>query len=177
MLENESFLKFAWIHCRKMKENARKLLAKVGIMLSFQNGKRSVNAGIHAIFLDSAVFTVWKTRELKCPQKPGFHLLTAVNSRFFRLKTQGKWRNIRRSPTVKRSVNVSKRMFTGVHWIGKVMDNGTNTRINRNENVWKTKDFPLGESQKMRLNCSFFANSPRVFSVGKCHFFWREWFF
>ena len=37
-----------------MKENARKLLAKVGIMRSFPNGKRSVNAGIHAIFLRSA---------------------------------------------------------------------------------------------------------------------------
>ena len=53
------------------------------------------------------------------------------------------------------------------------MDNGTNTRINRSENVWKTKDFPLGESQKMRVNCAFFVNSPRVFSVGKCHFFCR----
>ena len=37
-----------------MKENARKLLAKVGITRSFPNGKRSVNAGIHTIFLDSA---------------------------------------------------------------------------------------------------------------------------
>ena len=54
------------------------------------------------------------------------------------------------------------------------MDNGTNTRINRSENVWKTKDFPLGESQKMRVNCAFFVNSPRVFSVGKCHFFCRD---
>ena len=51
------------------------------------------------------------------------------------------------------------------------MDNGTNTRINRSEDVWKTKDFPLGESQKMRVNCAFFVNSQRVFSVGKCHFF------
>ena len=101
------------------------------------------------------------------------HSLTAVNSRFSRLKTQGKCRNTRRSPSVNRSVNVSKRMFTGVHWIGKLMDNGTNTRINRSENVWKTKDFPLGESQKMRVNCAFFVNSPRVFSVGKCHFFCR----
>ena len=56
------------------------------------------------------------------------------------------------------------------------MDNGTNTRINRSENVWKTKDFPLGESQKMRVNCAFFVNSPRVFSVGKCHFFCRVCF-
>ena len=54
------------------------------------------------------------------------------------------------------------------------MDNGTNTRINRSENVWKTKDFPLGESQIMRVNCAFFVNSPRVFSVGKCHFFCRD---
>ena len=153
-----------------MKENARKLLAKVGITRSFPNGKRSVNAGIHAIFLDSAVFTVSENAG-KRPQKAGFHSLTAVNSRFSRLKTQGKCRNTRRSPSVNRSVNVSKRMFTGVHWIGKLMDNGTNTRINRSENVWKTKDFPLGESQKMRVNCAFFVNSPRVFSVGKCHFF------
>lgn len=156
-----------------MKENARKLLAKVGITRSFPNGKRSVNAGIHAIFLDSAVFTVSENAG-KRPQKAGFHSLTAVNSRFSRLKTQGKCRNTRRSPSVNRSVNVSKRMFTGVHWIGKLMDNGTNTRINRSENVWKTKDFPLGESQKMRVNCAFFVNSPRVFSVGKCHFFCRE---
>ena len=155
-----------------MKENARKLLAKVGITRSFPNGKRSVNAGIHAIFLDSAVFTVSENAG-KRPQKAGFHSLTAVNSRFFRLKTQGKCRNTRRSPSVNRSVNVSKRMFTGVHWIGKLMDNGTNTRINRSENVWKTKDFPLGESQKTRVNCAFFVNSPRVFSVGKCHFFCR----
>ena len=155
-----------------MKENARKLLAKVGITRSFPNGKRSVNAGIHAIFLDSAVFTVSENTE-KRPQKAGFHSLTAVNSRFSRLKTQGKCRNTRLSPSVNRSVNVSKRMFTGVHWIGKLMDNGTNTRINRGENVWKTKDFPLGESQKMRVNCAFFVNSPRVFSVGKCHFFCR----
>ena len=159
-----------------MKEKARKLLAKVGIMRSFPNGKLSVNAGIHAIFLDSAVFTVSENTG-KRPQKAGFHSLTAVNSRFSRLKTQGKRRNTRRSPSVNRSVNVSKRMFTGVHWIGKLMDNGTNTRINRSENAWKTKDFPLGESQKMRVNCAFFANSPRVFSVGKCHFFGREWFF
>ena len=156
-----------------MKENARKLLAKVGITRSFPNGKRSVNAGIHAIFLDSAVFTVSENAG-KRPQKAGFHSLTAVNSRFSRLKTQGKCRNTRRSPSVNRSVNVSKRMFTGVHWIGKLMDNGTNTRINRSENVWKTKDFPLGESQKMRVNCAFFVNSPRVFSVGKCHFFCRD---
>ena len=155
-----------------MKENARKLLAKVGITRSFPNGKRSVNAGIHAIFLDSAVFTVSENTG-KRPQKAGFHSLTAVNSRFSRLKTQGKCRNTRRSPSVNRSVNVSKRMFTGVHWIGKLMDNGTNTRINRSENVWKTKDFPLGESQKTRVNCAFFVNSPRVFSVGKCHFFCR----
>ena len=157
-----------------MKENARKLLAKVGITRSFPNGKRSVNAGIHAIFLDSAVFTVSENAG-KRPQKAGFHSLTAVNSRFSRLKTQGKCRNTRRSTGVSnRSVNVSKRMFTGVHWIGKLMDNGTNTRINRSENVWKTKDFPLGESQKMRVNCAFFVNSPRVFSVGKCHFFCRK---
>ena len=100
-----------------MKENARKLLAKVGITRSFPNGKRSVNAGIHAIFLDSvdsAVFTVSENTG-KRPQKAGFHSLTAVNSRFFRLKTQGKCRNTRRSPSVNRSVNVSKRMFTGVH--------------------------------------------------------------
>lgn len=97
-----------------MKENARKLLAKVGITRSFPNGKRSVNAGIHAIFLDSAVFTVSENAG-KRPQKAGFHSLTAVNSRFSRLKTQGKCRNTRRSPSVNRSVNVSKRMFTGVH--------------------------------------------------------------
>ena len=167
---------FSWIYLnslsRKMKENARKLLAKVGITRSFPNGKRSVNAGIHAIFLDSAVFTVSENAG-KRPQKAGFHSLTAVNSRFSRLKTQGKCRNTRRSPSVNRSVNVSKRMFTGVHWIGKLMDNGTNTRINRSENVWKTKDFPLGESQKMRVNCAFFVNSPHVFSVRKCHFFCR----
>ena len=153
-----------------MKENARKLLAKVGITRSFPNGKRSVNAGIHAIFLDSAVFTVSENTG-KRPQKAGFHSLTEVNSRFFRLKTQGKFRNTRRSPSVNRSVNVSKSMFTGVHGIGKLMDNGTATRINRSENVRKMKDFPLGESQKMRVNCAFFVNSPRVFSVGKCHFF------
>ena len=64
-----------------MKENARKLLAKVGITRSFPNGKRSVNAGIHAIFLDSAVFTVSENAG-KRPQKAGFHSLTAVNSRF-----------------------------------------------------------------------------------------------
>ena len=34
------------------------------------------------------------------------------------------------------------------------MDNGTNTQINRSKNVWKTKDFPLGESQKMQVNCA-----------------------
>ena len=82
---------------RKIKENARKLLAKVGITRSFPNGKRSVNGGIHAIFLDSAVFTVSENTG-KRPQKAGFHSLTAVNSRFFRLKTQGKCRNTRRSP-------------------------------------------------------------------------------
>ena len=97
-----------------MKENARKLLAKVGITRSFPNGKRSVNAGIHAIFLDSAVFTVSENAG-KRPQKAGFHSLTAVNSRFSRLKTQGKCRNTRRSPSVNRSVNVSKRMFTGIN--------------------------------------------------------------
>ena len=86
-----------------MKENARKLLAKVGITRSFPNGKRSVNAGIHAIFLDSAVFTVSENAG-KRPQKAGFHSLTAVNSRFSRLKTQGKCRNTRRSPSVNRSV-------------------------------------------------------------------------
>ena len=64
-----------------MKENARKLLAKVGITRSFPNGKRSVNAGIHAIFLDSALFTVSENTG-KRPQKAGFHSLTAVNSRF-----------------------------------------------------------------------------------------------
>ena len=72
-----------------MRENARKLLAKVGIMRSFPNGKRSVNAGIHAIFLRSAVFTV-SGNTGKRPQKAGFHSLTAVNSRVFRLKTHGK---------------------------------------------------------------------------------------
>ena len=86
-----------------MKENARKLLAKVGITRSFPNGKRSVNAGIHAKQLDSAVFTVSENTG-KRPQKAGFHSLTAVNSRFFRLKTQGKCRNTRRSPSVNRSV-------------------------------------------------------------------------
>ena len=155
-----------------MKENVRKLLAKVGITRSFPIGKWSVNAGIHAIFLDSAVFTVSENGG-KRPQKAGFHSLTAVNSRFSRLKTQGKCRNTRRSPSVTGSLNISKRMFTGVHWIVKLMDNGTNTRINRSENVWKTKDFSLGESEKMRVNCAFFVNSPRVFSVGKCHFFCR----
>ena len=165
---------FSWIYLnslsRKIKENARKLLAKVGITRSFPNGKRSVNAGIHAIFLDSAVFTVSENAG-KRPQKAGFHSLTAVNSRFSRLKTQGKCRNTRRSPSVNRSVNVSKRMFTGINWIRKLMDNGTNTRINRSKNISKTKHFPLGESQKMWVNCAFFVNSPRVFSVGKCHFF------
>ena len=155
-----------------MKENARKLLAKVGITHSFPNGKRSVNAGIHAIFLDSAVFTVSENGG-KRPQKAGFHSLTAVNLRFSRLKTQGKCRNTRRSQSVNGSLNISKRMFTGVHWIVKLMDNGTNTRINWSENVWKTKDFSLGESQKMWVNCAFFVNSPRIFSVGKCHFFCR----
>ena len=94
--------------------NARKLLAKVGIMRSFPNGKRSVNAGIHAIFLRSAVFTV-SEKTGKRPQKAGFHSLTGVNSRVFRLKTQGKCRNTRSSPSVNRSMNVSKRMFTVVH--------------------------------------------------------------
>ena len=51
------------------------------------------------------------------------------------------------------------------------MDNGMNTQINRSENVWKTKDFPLAESQKMRVNCAFSVNSPRVFSVENATFF------
>ena len=38
--------------------NEIKLLAKVVIMLSCPSGKRSENAGIHSLLMDSAVFTV-----------------------------------------------------------------------------------------------------------------------
>ena len=105
-----------------MKENARKLLAKVVIMRSSPSGKRSENAGIHAFFQDSAAFTV-SYNTGKRPQKAEFHSLTAVNWRFFHVKTQ---------------CNPGKQDV--------YMDNGTNARIKRSENFWKKKDFPLGES-------------------------------
>ena len=100
---------------REMKENARKLFAKVAIMRSSPSGKRSENAGINAFFQDSAVFTVSQNTG-KRSQKAGFPSLTAVNSSFFRVKTQRKYRKTRRSPsTSKYSVNVSKLTFTGIH--------------------------------------------------------------
>ena len=101
-----------------MKENARKLFAKVVIMRSSPSGKRSENAGINAFFQDSAVFTVSQNTG-KRSQRAGFHSLTAVNSSFFRVKTQCKYRKTRRSPSTsvntKYSVNVSKLTFTGIH--------------------------------------------------------------
>ena len=72
-----------------MKENARKLLAKVGIMRSFPNGKRSVNAGIHAIFLDSAVFTVLENTGTEMSAKARFSLVNCGELEVFPSENSG----------------------------------------------------------------------------------------
>ena len=47
--------------------------------------------------------------------------------------------------------------------ITKKPENGTNTRILRQQNNWKILDFPIGEHQPMWANAMFCVNSPRVF--------------
>ena len=54
---------------------------------------------------------------------------------------------------------------------GKLPDNGTNTRIHRSENSWKTLDFPVGEHGKMSGKCRILRKFTMRFLIGKTPLF------
>ena len=87
---------------------------------------------------------LWKTRE-----NAGFQLLTLDEREVLHRENICERRQTRHSPSVNRPVNSSKRAFSGVHRNRKLADNGTNTRIHRQQNTSKILDFPIGEHQKM----------------------------
>ena len=86
--------------------------------------------------------SLWKTRE-----NAGFQLLTPDEREVLHPENICERRQTRHSPNVNGPVNSSKCAFSGVHRNGKLPENGTNTRIHRQQNSWKILDFPIGEHQ------------------------------
>ena len=75
---------------------------------------------------------------------------TPVNTLFCDQKTPAKQRKTMCFQVVNHAVNTSKTVcFPAVHRRGKLSDNGTNTRVHRQENKRKTSNFTIGKRKQM----------------------------
>ena len=99
--------------------------------------KRSI--GENSVFCEIYQrLTLWKTRE-----NAGFQSLTPDEREVLHPENIRERKQTTHSPSVNRPVNSSKRAFSAVHRNGKLLDNGTNTLIHRQQNSWKILDFQI----------------------------------
>ena len=135
---------------------------------------KKVNQNIKTVYINSRLFEFNRFKPMhRGTQRTIFGKIhgkkSGVHRQFYQVVNT---RKIPHSPSIFRFGKAIGEFDVFRLWTpGKLPDNGTNTRIHRSENSWKTLDFPVGEHGKMSGKCRILRKFTMRFLIGKTPLF------